>query len=138
MEGRAVKHNPSDGATSRNWPLDFAQVNYDLKRVQPEWAKVGIESINFLNKCESFAIPFVAGVADDSIGFQETAPAFIGSISTVTPAIYYLRQTQGSRYASVLKLWNVWNDRMAAQALAPAMKGFQDFNAAEKSKIKPI
>jgi hypothetical protein len=39
----------------------------------------------------------------------------------------------------VLKLWNIWHDRIAAQALAPAMKGIQELiDAAEKNKIKPI
>jgi hypothetical protein len=118
---------------------DFAQVNYDLNRVKPEWGKVNVEIVNFLNKCESFAIPFAEGVADDRIGFQETAAVFISSINALTPAIYYLRQTQGVRYASVLKLWNIWHDRIAAQALAPALKGLQELmDAAEKNKIRLI
>ena len=118
---------------------DLAQVNYDIKRVTPEWTKVNNEVVDFLNKSQSFAIPFAAGVADDAIGFQETATSFVGTINFVTPVIYYLRQTQGSRYASVLKLWNIWHDRIAAQALALAMKGIQELiAAAEKNKIKPI
>jgi hypothetical protein len=65
--------------------------------------------------------------------------AFIAAVSFFTPAIYYLRHTQGSRYASLLKLWNVWHDRIVAQALAPAMQGIQELIAsAEKNKIKPI
>jgi hypothetical protein len=60
-------------------------------------------------------------------------------INAFMPAIYYLRQTQGVRYANVLKLTNIWHDRMIAQALAPALKGLQDLiDAAEKNKIKPI
>jgi hypothetical protein len=118
---------------------DFAQVNYDIKRIEPEFPKVAIEFVTLLNKFESFAIPFAAGVADDGIGFQETASVFIIGVGVFTPAIYYLRQTQGARYASVLKLWNIWNDRMVALALTPAMKGLQDLiDAAEKNKIKPI
>lgn len=101
--------------------------------------KVGTEIVMFLNKCESFAIPFAAGVADDDIGFQETAASFVSVVSAYSPAIYYLRQTQGVRYASVLKLWNIWHDRMVAVALAPAIKGIQDLvDAAEKNRIKAI
>lgn len=118
---------------------DFSQVNYDLKRATPEWAKVATEIITYLNMCESFAIPFVAGVADDDIGFQETAVAFVTTINAYMPAIYYLRMTQGVRYASVLKLWGIWHGRLAAQALLPALKGLQDLvDAVEKNKIKPI
>ena len=64
---------------------DLAQVNYDIKRVTPEWTKVNNEVVDFLNKSESFAIPFAAGVADDAIGFQETAASFLSTISFVTP-----------------------------------------------------
>src|SRR6266481_9071486 len=68
---------------------DFAQVNYDIKRVTPEWTKVNNEVVAFLNKSESFVIPFAAGVADDAIGFQETAASFVSTINFVTPVIYY-------------------------------------------------
>jgi len=119
---------------------DFKQVNYDINRVHPEWPKVIIEFVTFLNKAESFAIPFAEGVADDRIGFQETAASFISSIGIFMPAIYYLRMTQNVRYASVLKLWNIWHDRQVAKAITPeVMKGIQDLiAAAERSKIKPI
>jgi hypothetical protein len=76
---------------------DFAQVNYDTNRVTPEWGRVASEMVNFLNKCESFAIPFAAGVVDDGVGFQETAAVLLSSIDVVMPAICYLRQTQGVR-----------------------------------------
>jgi hypothetical protein len=118
---------------------DFAQANYDINKIPPEWNKVNIEIVTLLNMLESFAIPFAAGVADDGIGFRETASVFHTTIDAYMPAIYYLRQTQGVRYASALKLWNIWHDRMVAQALTPAMKGFQDLiDAAEKNKIKAI
>jgi hypothetical protein len=53
---------------------DFVQVNYDISRISAAvWNTMNSEFIAFLNKVESFAIPFAAGVADDAIGFQETA-----------------------------------------------------------------
>jgi hypothetical protein len=119
---------------------DFKQVSYDINRVHPEWPRVGTCIVHFLSKAESFAIPFAEGVADDRIGFQETAASFIAAISAFMPAIYYLRKTQNVGYASVLKLWNIWHDRMVAKALTPeVMKRIQDLiQAAEKNKIKPI
>lgn len=118
---------------------DFSQVNYDIKRITPQdWEKVSVELVGFLNKLESFAIPFAAGVADDDTGFMETAPSFIIGLNAVMPAIYYLRTTQGSRWSSVLKLFNIWNNRIAAQALEPAMKDMQKMIEEGKNKIKPI
>jgi hypothetical protein len=119
---------------------DFLQVNYEINKVLPEWPKVADEIVSFLNKAESFAIPFAAGVADDAIGFQETAASFINGINTFMSAIYFLRMTQKVRYASVLKLWNIWHDRIVAKALTPeVMKGIQDLiDAAQKNTIKPI
>lgn len=94
---------------------------------------------HFLNKLESFAIPFAMGVADDATGFQETAPAFINILNKYTPAIYYLRQSQGVRYPSVLKLFNVWNDRITAQALAQLIPGMQRMIAdAGNNQIPPL
>ena len=58
-----------------------------------------------------------AGVADEDIGFTETAPAFVNMMNRVVPAIYYMRVLQGARYASVLKLFDLWNSRIAAKAL---------------------
>jgi hypothetical protein len=62
------------------------------------------------------------------------------TIGVFMPVIYYLRKTQNVGYASVLKMWTVWHDRIAAKALTPeVMKGIQDLiEAAQKNKIKPI
>jgi hypothetical protein len=119
---------------------DFAQVNYDMRRITPEeWGKVSVEVVRLSNKMESFSIPFAAGVADDAIGFQETAPAFINALSFVIPAVYYLRQTQGARYPSILRLFNIWHDRVIANALAQVMPGMQRMiDNANRNQIPPI
>jgi len=42
-------------------------------------------------------------------------------------------------YFSMLKLYCLWNNRMAAKALTPIMKQFQEMiQSAEKGKINPI
>ena len=119
---------------------DFQQANYDLNRIHGDWAKIGNEFVGFLNKAESYAIPFAEGVADDRIGFQETAPTFVSTIGVFMPMIYYLRKTQNVGYASVLKMFNIWHDRFVAKALTPeVMKGIQDLiDAEQKNRIKPI
>lgn len=119
---------------------DFGPVTYDLNRITAEqWNTVQIEIVYCANKLESFAIPFAAGAADDAIGFQETAPAFIALLNNLIPAIYYLRRTQGARYASILKLFNVWNNRVAANVLGPLLQGMQKIVAdANNNPIQPL
>jgi hypothetical protein len=120
---------------------DFKQVNFDHTKIPAlEWNKMNAAIVDFLNKAESFAIPFAAGVADDGIGFQETAPAFVTLVQGYMPAIYYLRMTQSVGFASVLKLFNIWHDRAVANSLTPEiMKGIQGLiEAADRNKIKAI
>jgi hypothetical protein len=120
---------------------DFAQpVHYDVRRITPEqWNSVKAPMVMFLNKLETFAIPFAAGVADDVTGFQETAPVFIGLMNTFMPVIYFLRQTQGACYASILKLFSVWNTRVATNVLAQVMPGLQRMiDEAGNNQIPPI
>jgi hypothetical protein len=119
---------------------DFApQVNYDINRISNQcWLKTGDDIVNFLNKLESFAIPFAMGVADDATGFQETAPAFINILNKFTPAIYYLRRTQGVRFPSILKLFNVWHNRVIANALAQMMPGMQKMIEDAGNEIPPL
>jgi len=119
---------------------DFGQVTYDLNRITPEqWNAVETEIVSCANKLESFAIPFAAGAADDDIGFQETAPAFIALLNNLIPAIYYLGRTQGARYASILRLFNVWNNRVAVNLLGPLLQGMQKIVAdANNNPIQPL
>jgi len=118
---------------------EFIRADFDIKRVNAEWAKIGQSTVNFLNSAESFAIPFAAGVADDAIGFQETASAFCLGISRCLPAIFYLKQTEAVPFKSALTLFCVWNNRKAAQVAAPLLQNMQQvILAAEKNKIKPI
>jgi hypothetical protein len=41
-----------------------------------QYQKMPNDIVRVLNSLEAFAIPFAAGVADDEVGFQETATAF--------------------------------------------------------------
>jgi hypothetical protein len=112
---------------------------FDIKLIQAEMPKIETSVVNFLNAAESFAIPFAAGVADDEIGFQETAAAFCNLLNTYMPALFYLCHTQGVTYASALTLFCLWNDRRTARAMAPALKTAQAWvDEVDKKRIKPI
>ncbi len=127
-----------------NRPLSFAvkdgeivNANYNLQALEIEIDKADPEIILFLNHAESFAIPFAAGVAADEIGFQETASTFCRGITACMPAIWYLKQTQSVRFPSVLRLYSVWGNRMAAQAMAPLINNMQAVIDAAKNQIIP-
>lgn len=117
----------------------IVQANYDLKLIEPDWPKVRVSFVNFLNFAEGFAIPFASGVADEETGYRETGPAFCSAVGECVPAVYYLTKTQGTPFPSLLKLYNIWNNRLAANVMSSAVKGMQQFiDAASSAKIETI
>jgi hypothetical protein len=118
---------------------EIVHANYNMQTLATEFAKVNREVVTYLNMAESFAIPFAAGVAADDIGFQETANSFCLGITSCMPAIFFIRQTQNVRYVSALKLYEIWSNRLAAQALAPLLPNLQAaINAAQNQNIPQI
>jgi hypothetical protein len=118
---------------------EFTQADFDMKTLAVEIPKVDKEIIEYLNALESFAIPFAAGVAADDIGFQETAHAFCTGVTMCMPAVFFVMTTQGVQFASLRKLYNIWNDRIMAKAMAPAVKQMQQFiEETAKKKIDTI
>lgn len=98
-----------------------------------------VDLVNSMNSIEAFAIPFMTGVADDDIGFQETALGFCQQVKDIVPAIWYLRRKNMARYQSTVQLFDLWNKRLVASAMAPLMKSMEaTIKAANESKIKPL
>jgi hypothetical protein len=116
---------------------ELVQANYNIQALAIQVMKVDKEVVKYLNMAESFAIPFAAGVAADDIGFQETAATFCMEITACMPAIYYIRQTQNVRYASVLRLYEIWSNRLTALAIAPLLPNMQAVVAAAQSQKIP-
>ncbi|MFZ0859893.1 MAG: hypothetical protein WAN18_04370, partial [Candidatus Sulfotelmatobacter sp.] len=50
-------------------------------------------AVTYLNALEAFAIPFAAGVADEDIGYRETARPFCQGALAYMPVIFQLRAT---------------------------------------------
>jgi hypothetical protein len=103
-----------------------------------EASVVGAEAVAYINSLEAFAIPFVAGVADDEVGFQETAAAFCKAVREFMIFIFLLR-SQGSRFASCIRLYESWNMRLEAEKMKPLVEGWNEkIRAAEKAKFPPV
>jgi hypothetical protein len=113
--------------------------DFDTKLLDAEVPKIEMLLVNYLNSLEAFAIPFVAGVADDELGFKETAMAFCQAVKFLMPALFQLRRKGAARYESTIKLYDMWNRRFAAAAIAPVIKPLQELvKSVEKEKIKPF
>ena len=72
--------------------------------------------IGYLNSLEGFALFFASGIAEEVVGYQETATAFCSGVRSCMPAIYFLRSV-GVRYESTVKLYEIWSNRLESEAL---------------------
>lgn len=95
-------------------------------------------AVDFLNIMEAFAIPFAAGVADEDIGYQETARPFCQSAQAYMPLLYQLRLQNAGRYESIVKLYGTWTNRLAAETVAPIMRVMQQLARAGEDRIRPL
>ncbi|HXN99281.1 MAG TPA: hypothetical protein VN881_09430 [Candidatus Acidoferrales bacterium] len=117
----------------------FVQAKYDAQLIEAQWLNIAPKMVTYLNAVESFAIPFAAKVASDEIGFQETSANFCTGVSTLMPVIYHLMQTQKVGYPSLLMLYCIWNNRIAANVAAPLLAQMQALiTTAENEKKKLI
>jgi|SRR5580692_724068 hypothetical protein len=96
------------------------------------------ELVSSMNCIEAFAIPFVAKVADDDIGYQETALGFCEQVKQLMPAIFYMRRKNMARYESAVRLFDRWNRRLVASAMAPFMKSLEAFIRDAGQGIPPM
>ncbi|MGC2706571.1 MAG: hypothetical protein WA361_18790 [Candidatus Acidiferrales bacterium] len=114
-------------------------MNFDTKVQDAEVPRLIPELVNCLNSFEAFAIPFIAGVADDDLGFQETAVGFCRQVKELMPAIFYTRRKNMARYESTVRLFDLWNKRLEASSMVPLVKSMQAvIRAANEGKIKSI
>jgi hypothetical protein len=116
-----------------------ATADIDLARRASELAKLATQLTPYLNSMEAFAIPFAAGVADDELGFRETAYAFCEGFKQTAPMIFSLRRKEGPRYESSVRLYECWSIRLEAEKMKKQVKDLQaKIGAAPDTKIKPV
>jgi hypothetical protein len=129
-------------SVNSSWEIKNGEIvnhNFDLKLLYREVPQLDPALVNYLNTLEAFAIPFVARVADEDLGFQETAIAFCQRMQLYMPAIFLLRESLGARYESIIKLYDMWNKRLVAASLAPAVKSMEELaKTIERERIRPL
>jgi len=92
-------------------------LRYDTTKVSPEelakMKPLADDAFRALNKLEGFAIPFVAGVADDGIGFVECGRAYVQLFERFCPLMTFTNNKHF--YQSAQKLYAKWKSRIARQ-----------------------
>jgi hypothetical protein len=120
---------------------EIALHNFDARKTalcERELSVIMRDGVAFLNSLEGFAIPFVAGVADDELGFQETASSFCRGLSEFMPMVVVLRK-HGPRYESSVKLYESWIARLEAEKMKSLVQSMSEkIKAAEKAKFPPL
>jgi hypothetical protein len=133
---------PPDNQGPRQFLVQNGEVvlprGYDVTLLDREWLKIAEPMITYLNAIESFAIPFAEGVANEDIGYRETARPFCQGMQSVLPAIFQLRRTQQGRYESAIKLYTTWSSRLAAEVVAPMVGILGNIVDAGRGRIPPI
>lgn len=119
---------------------EIVNENFNFNLIGEEFPKVAQPVVTHLNYMEAFAIPFVAGVADETIGYQETARTFCYSVARYLPLLSMLRSgKRGGRYESAVRLFETWSKRLAAEDAAPIMNAMAKLAVdAKKERIKPL
>jgi hypothetical protein len=96
----------------------FKQANF-----QSQFDALRVAIPAFLNSLEAFAIPFVARVADDDLGYQETGISFCSVVKETMAFLFYMRQMSFSGpYQSTLRLYERWDGRRNAEEIGRALK----------------
>ena len=73
--------------------------------------------ISFLNSLEGFALFFVSGIAEEKVGYQETATSFCEGVKRYMPVIWLVRSV-GVRYESTV-------NRQECEALTKSKESIQ-------------
>jgi hypothetical protein len=77
----------------------------------------------YLNTLEAFAIPFVALVADDDLGYQETGIPFCTLVKEALVMLFHTRGTiYSAPYQSTIQLYERWDARRIAEERIQKLK----------------
>lgn len=71
-------------------------------------------SVTICNGFESFALPFIKGVADESAAYEATGAAFCNFIEMFSPLLIHLRHHTGGtcgKYTNAIALYEMWAHR---------------------------
>jgi hypothetical protein len=104
-----------------------------------EALKLEQDLLAFLNKLEAFALAFTVGVADEAVGYRETALAFCQAVRETIAYVDLCRRNRTARYESTIQLFELWNNRMIAESLRKQKQRIDDdLQGIKQTKITPL
>ncbi len=118
---------------------DGAIVKHDFKLQDMMVAVARVDPTAALNMLEGFAMFFVTGLADEEIGYRETAIAFCELSAFFMPAFWYYREKRRAMYKSTIELYEMWNGRLELEKLKQKQQDVErDLTRVKSRTIKPI
>jgi hypothetical protein len=95
--------------------------------------------VQYINRLEAFAMAFTSGLADEMVGYRETAPGFCQAAAEALPFIDHCRKNKIARYESTVELLEIWSKRILSQELAKKKQAIdQDLAGLKDARIKAI
>jgi hypothetical protein len=140
MQAKCTFRQMSANCSVKNGEINTSP-GFNTAAFDSESVRLRMEIPTFLNTLEAFAIPFVARVADDDLGYQETGISFCSMVRDTLVLLYHTRQRDYSgRYESTVKLYERWNDRRIAEELGQNLKNAEQAakRVAKPDKIDPL
>lgn len=138
---KQIKEKNLQSFANRHFVVEQGEIkkhNFDLTLLQKEIPGISHELIAYLNAMEAFAIFFASGVAAEEIGYRETGTAFCNAVERYIPAIFLTRLVN-IRFESIIKLYEIWHGRQAAEKISTQMKALDAAaKLLPKETIRPI
>lgn len=70
---------------------EIVEIKIGKRHIGSEAAKLSEELLLYMNRLEAFAMAFTSGVADETVGYRETAQAFCQTVPEALPYIQHCR-----------------------------------------------
>jgi hypothetical protein len=94
-------------------------------------------TINLLNALEGWAIFFVAGIADDRVGYLSCGKVYVEIVEKLMPAVMHTGAWKDDTYKALHGLFFRWRDRLNQERLLKQQKEIAKQLDLSKLKSKP-
>ena len=115
MHKLRLERETSPSALTNPWLFnikdgEFESNNFNYALIAAEIQK--FVNIDILNSIEAFAMFFVDGIADEQVGYRETARSYCVNVKYLMPAFWFCRVAKCGDFKSTIRLYEIWDARL--------------------------